>query len=120
MIAHRNSIAPTKAERERIERMKMLGCICCYMFGLWVHPEVHHIVVGNKRLGHWYTIPLCPGHHRGAWGVLYAGQRIALSDGSKRFTEAFGTERELWKKVQDKLGLPYVWPSSKVLPRAVA
>ena len=120
MIAHRGSKSPTKAEKQRIERMMTLGCVCCAQFGGWLYPECHHVVEGNKRLGHWYTLPICKGHHRGAWTGLEHGPRVALSDGSKRFEATFGTERELWKKVQDKLGLPYVWPVSKILPRRVA
>lgn len=118
MIAHRNAVKPTKDERERITRMLLFGCICCAEFSIYRHAECHHIVEGNKRLGHWYTLPLCKGHHRGEWimGENY-GIRVALSDGSKRFAEAFGTERELWKRMQCKLLLPYVWPSSKILPR---
>lgn len=120
MIAHKNSKSPTKAEAERIARMMTLGCVCCHQFGGWRYPECHHIVQGNKRLGHWYTIPICSGHHRGAWTGLESGPRVALSDGSKLFVVTFGSERELWKKVQDRLGLPYIWPSSKILPRRVA
>jgi hypothetical protein len=120
MIWHANAKAATKAEKQRIERMMTLGCICCYQFGGWRYPECHHIVEGNKRMGHWYSLPICSGHHRGAWTGLEHGPRIALSDGSKRFEAIFGTERELWKKVQDRLALPYVWPGSKILPRRVA
>lgn len=120
MIAHRNSIAPTKAERERINLMMLLGCVCCHQFGRWVTPECHHIVSANKRLGHWWTIPLCSGHHRGQWTGLEPGPRVALSNGSKAFVCTFGTERELWKQVQDRLALPYCWPSSKIVPRRVA
>jgi hypothetical protein len=100
--------------------MLMLGCICCYQFGGWVHPEVHHLISGNRRMGHNWTIPLCPFHHRGVSSGLFYGPRIALSDGGKIFVATFGNERELWKKVQDRLALPYVWPGSKILPRRVA
>lgn len=121
MIWHRNAVKPTKEEAERTRRMLLLGCICCGQFGIYRHAENHHIVEGNKRVGHWYTLPLCAGHHRGEWipGEYY-GKRVALSDGSKLFTEAFGTQRQLWKKTQDNLQLPYVWPASKIVPRRVA
>jgi hypothetical protein len=120
LILHKNSKPATKVEKARIERMMALGCICCYQFGGWIYPECHHIVSGNRRMGHWYTLPICSGHHRGAWTGLEYGPRIALSDGGKLFVATFGSERELWKKVQDRLALPYLWPVSKILPRRVA
>lgn len=113
---------PTKYEQQRIQSMLELGCVCCAQLGIWnIAVECHHIVEGN-RLGHWYTLPVCPGHHRKVWTsdqveVIPPDLRIAISDGSKLFEKHYGTERELWMKVQARLKLPAIWPSSKVLPR---
>jgi|SRR5689334_5304052 len=117
---------PTKYEQQRFDAMMRLGCVCCAQLDI-PNPAIdrHHIVKGNKRLGHWYTLPLCPGHHRGVWTpeqieLIPPDLRIAISDGSKLFEKQYGSERELWTKVQRRLKLPTVWPSSKILPRGVS
>lgn len=115
--------APTKYEAERIEAMKRLGCVACAVLGIpYADIEVHHILDGNKRMGHWFTIPLCAGHHQGRFTALQRDlmedtQQVALSDGRKLFNAVYGSERQLWERVQDRLRLPKVWPVSKVLPR---
>lgn len=121
MVAHRNSAPPTREEQQRIEAMLELGCVCCELSGDPKRTaECHHITSGHRRYGHWYTLNLCAGHHRGDW---IAGEhyriRIALSDGPKRFREAFGAELELWAIVQGRLGLEIIWPESKIVPRRV-
>jgi hypothetical protein len=114
---------PTKYEQQRFEAMLDLGCVCCAQLGIWnTAVDIQHIVEGDRRLGHWYTIPVCPGHHRGVWTsdqveAIPPDLRIAISDGSKMFYKHYGTERQLWMKVQARLKLPAVWPSSKILPR---
>lgn len=89
--------------------------------------ECHHLLYGNRRMGDWFTIPLCAGHHRGVWD---AGQKdvliqkslrerkdylVAISDGRKAFTTIYPTEKELWQIVQERLGL--LWPEPKLVPR---
>lgn len=118
---------PTVAEAARIYRMLEMGCIACRIqFGIKITAEVHHIVEGNRRLGHWFTLPLCPGHHRGVWpdfevlGTDLVRPPVSLADGSKRFEAEYGTERELWERVQRELQLAVIWPVSKIVPRVVA
>jgi Recombination enhancement, RecA-dependent nuclease len=118
---------PTKYERERMEAMMKLGCAACaYLFALpVVAQECHHILSGGRRMGHWYTIPLCRGHHQGDWSpeqieLIEPRMLVAISDGRKAFVAAYPSERELWELVQVRLRLPRVWPVSKILPRNVA
>lgn len=114
--------APTKYETERIEAMKRLGCVACAALGV---PnlnalELHHILDGGKRMGHWFTIFLCRGHHQGDWSAAQHVEdehRVAISDGRKRFRLIYGTERSLWERVQTKLKLTKAWPVSKRVPR---
>lgn len=127
MIMHRNQKRATRAESLRIGRMKELGCCACIVYGIPNDRfiECHHIVEGNKRLGHLYTIPLCAGHHRGAWqpaqiSALAPELLVSISSGSKVFTPIYGTNRSLWDKVQFVLGLDDEWPVSKILARRVA
>jgi len=118
----------TKAEAARRERMIALGCVACRVqFGVVDQPaEEHHIVVGNRRLGHGYSLPLCAGHHRGVWpdfealGTNLVEPPVSIASGVPLFEEAYGTQRELWEMTQDDLGLPKDWPESKIVPRVVA
>ena len=115
--------APTKYEAERIEAMKRLGCVACAVLGIpYIDTEIHHILNGGKRMGHWFTIPLCAGHHQGRFTALQRDllepkQQVGLSDGRKLFNAIYGSEKQLWERVQDRLRLPKMWPVSKILPR---
>lgn len=115
--------APTKYEAERIEAMKRLGCVACAVLSIpFIDTEVHHILDGGKRMGHWFTIPLCAGHHQGRFTALQRDlleekQQVSIASGRKLFNAIYGSERKLWERVQDRLGLPKLWPVSKVLPR---
>jgi len=112
-----------KVEQARVDAMASLGCVACAHLGLPnIASDLHHILAGGRRLGDWYTICLCPGHHRGAWTAeqleaIPTLKRVAISDGRKLFTRQYPTERELWEIVQQRLGLPDIWPASKILPR---
>lgn len=115
----KNMPRATAAEAHRINRMKgEIGCICCLLrTGVQnYHVEVHHIVQGNRRLGHWWTLPLCRAHHRirGVGGIF-----TSIADGSKAFKKVHGTELDLWLKVQHMLELPDDLPTTKILPRRV-
>jgi len=133
MIAHKNYVRPTLEENRRITLMLKMECVCCAIEPSgWPHekPRCHHIVEGNKRLGHWFTLPICDGHHQGDWtyeqrsfrlacklGMLQAP--VSLAQGSKLFTAYYGTQRELWLKVQHMLGLSDELPRSKIYKRPV-
>lgn len=126
MIWSPNLVRATRYEQERIDVMMTLGCVCCASLGIpYANVECQHIVEGGKRLGCWYTIPLCPGHHRGEWTQLQrelipTDKLVALSDGSKRFIPVYGTQQDLWKRVQIRMKLPTLWKPTKVLPRRVS
>jgi hypothetical protein len=117
---------PTKNEAERIEAMMRLGCRACASLNLFCPAdECHHIVEGNKRLGHNFTIPLCRGHHRGIWNpelqeILSPQELVAISSGRHAWRRIYPNEFELWCSVQDRLHLPKLWPVSKILLRNVA
>jgi hypothetical protein len=116
---------PTRYEQERIEAMVKLGCAACAHLGIpYAQIEVHHILDGGVRMGHWFTIPLCAGHHQGYFTKLQTEliepqKLVSISSGRKAFRRVYPTERELWVRVQNKLKLPAVWPTSKVLARRV-
>jgi hypothetical protein len=116
--------SPTKYEQERIDALRKLGCSACAMLGVpnLNQLELNHLLDGGVRMGHWFTIFLCRGHHQGDWTEgqhewIAPHQRVAISDGRKRFALVYGTERSLWEHAQTKLKLPKVWPVSKRVPR---
>jgi hypothetical protein len=83
---------PTKADIRRFALLYDLGCIVC-----GGKPcELHHFTRNNKRLGHDWTIPLCPKHH--------TGHRFSWHKTRRAFREKMGTDRELLDKVNELIG----------------
>lgn len=115
---------PTKLEAQRIGRMLQLGCAACAFLGVpnLECTECHHILDGNVRCGHWFSVPLCSGHHRGVWSAgqlewMTAEQRVSIADGRKAFTAIYPTEWQLWDRVQFVMRLDNTQPISKIVPR---
>jgi hypothetical protein len=106
VIMHRWAKSWTKAERERSARMgEEIGCIFCGLNGDTGPCDVrHHIISGNKRMGHWYTLPCCEKHH------------ADCHNGT--FNHAAQIDR--WLKVQHLLGLSDELPTSKIVKRREA
>ena len=118
----KNQVRATKMELEYMYLVCTLGCIACENFGIDRRASAHHIKDGNKHMGHRFVLPLCTGHHQAnfARGEDY-GAQIAVHRDHRGFVEIFGTERELWEKVQIKLNLPVTgWPASKRVPRRIS
>jgi Recombination enhancement, RecA-dependent nuclease len=114
----------TKLEELRIQQMMRLGCVVCAFLEIpYPAQECHHLLHGNRRMGDWFTIPLCRGHHQGDFTaeqkeVLAQHQLVAISSGRKAFTRVYPDERLLWELTQERLGL--MWPIPKIVPRHVA
>jgi hypothetical protein len=94
----------TKADRERMSRLKEMPCVCCRRRPV----EIHHIVDKGYRKhsgGHQATIPLCVYHHRGVLDDGWTAARMAFALGpsmalSKReFNYRYGGERALLDRV---------------------
>ena len=92
----------TVKEKEHMNRVASLGCICCLNMGLGETPaEIHHIGNGTmgKRASNYEVIPLCETHHRtGNIGT-------AVHAGRKSFEANFGSEQTLLKQVSGWLSL---------------
>jgi len=109
---------PNRVEQDRIDRVMQMCCLVCALHGdVRMRPrECHHIVRGNKRLGHWWTIQLCTGHHRGLWSDQPV--QVAVSDGRVAFRAAHGyDDLQLWQRQQVLLGLDDALPASKIYHR---
>jgi hypothetical protein len=91
---------PTKTEREWMARAADLGCVACRKDGHQTPASIHHIVQGNRRLGHLFTLPLCPSHHQGD------GRQVPSVHFTKRtFVQRYGSELELLAELQIELGI---------------
>lgn len=104
MIWHKKAERWTKAEKARADRMEVvIGCIFCSLELGRRGPcqNRHHIISGNKRMGHWYTLPVCLGHHADCHNGTY--------DHAKQI--------DTWLKVQHALGLSDELPTTKIYPR---
>lgn len=104
MIWHRNAKPWTKAETARADRMAVeIGCIYCWLEEGQRGPcdNRHHIKNGNKRMGHWFTLPVCEKHHGDCHnGTFKSAQQI-----------------DTWLKVQHALNLSDELPKSKIFKR---
>lgn len=97
----------TKAEQARFDAIKDSAiCVACLLRGIekptwpgWI--DIHHLLSGNKRIGHMATVGLCKWHHDGripfGWGDAETREYLgpSLKHGSKPFRAAFGTDAEL-------------------------
>jgi len=109
-----STAAPTKADKARFARLKEDGCICCRLndaLGLIVPgnvPEIHHLIMANRRRGHRFTICLCSAHHRGvcvfgrAWMNRHLGPSLAY--GSKPFHAFYGSDDRLLELQDQRIG----------------
>lgn len=94
------SKAPNMAERAWMDRIAELPCIACEQDGNERQASVHHIVQGNRRLGHLFTLPLCYQHHQGN------GREVPSVHFAKRtFVQRYGAELDLLAKLQVRLGV---------------
>lgn len=93
-------------------KVAAFGCVACKIrLGTHEPTTVHHITDSGRRLGHMFTIPLCPWHHQGYLKPGKSGKVMeqifgpSLAKSKAEFTRVFGTELELLAKVQSWLGL---------------
>lgn len=117
---------PTLDETRRWDALKAYGCICCRRrLGVFEHGEIHHLLLGGRRIGHRFTICLCAWHHRGVTdgpsNVVRGLRGPSLMDGSKTFGITFGSNPELLAANDRAIKCESVaWPTNKQLARAAA
>jgi Recombination enhancement, RecA-dependent nuclease len=105
---------PSKAEVAHFRKLQLLGCIACLIEGVFPqcgHPEMHHMLSGNKRRGHAFVLPLGAWHHRGVRPQWMPSDKEAkffygpsLAHGSKPFTARYGTQDQLHAKITGMIG----------------
>lgn len=124
MIGRTKAPPPTQEEQRRIKLIMGMSCAVCALHGDVSKRalECHHIVRGRKRLGHWYTLQLCRGHHQGQWDMRNPQPaQVAISDGMKAFRRAHGGLDDLgiWQRLQVVLGMDDSLPASKIYKRPI-
>lgn len=106
----------TKSEQARFDNMKDLGCIACILDGKHkpfenpnFEPEIHHMLSGNKRIGHEATVPLCTFHHQGVAHFGMTCARLLDEVGPswhkhrREFRKRYGSDAELIETVNKYL-----------------
>lgn len=87
----------TKAERQWLNDVAGLGCVCCRNLGLGASPaEIHHIRAGQgmaQRARHTDVLPLCPRHHRACYLTGFHAD-------PRGWQLEHGTEEELLQQVR--------------------
>ena len=95
--------APTALEKRWMDAIVAHGCVACLLDGVWPRPAcVHHILRGGVRMGHLFTLPLCPGHHQDGTG---APGLIARHPYKARFEQRYGSEFDLLARLKRELGV---------------
>ena len=107
----------TDAEDDRFAKLKQMRCIACTICVETSHfmptarsvPDIHHLLSGNRRRGHMYTVPLCRWHHVGdpsnglSATTMSAIHGPALARQSRLFHQHFGTDTELLARTNSLL-----------------
>ena len=97
--------ALTKADRERGDKMRELGCIVCRCyFSAHTPAAIHHIDGQTKPGCHDNTIPLCDKHHQHKDNQKPQRWASRHGDGRAAFEEKYGTEQELLLFTNEMIG----------------
>lgn len=92
----------TKAEKDRMNQLSQVPCVVCLlMFNVESPAEVHHILDGNRRKGHEFTISLCFAHHRQG---LNTPACVSRHPYKKEFERRYGTEQVLLEETNKIIG----------------
>ena len=95
----------TKEEALHLGLVQEFGCIACRASsGVFSPAEIHHILDGNRRLGHFHVLPLCVPHHRGGSDGISA-PFVSRHPYKKRFELAYGTEADLLEIINSYIEL---------------
>lgn len=101
---------PTKAESNRMRDAKEAVCIPCLVWARAGNMPIEHVATqsqydhkksGNKRRGHMFGFASCLWHHQGrvSEGWTHAQLRAyfgpSLMDGSRLFSQTYGSDDEL-------------------------
>jgi hypothetical protein len=96
-------VKPTAEEQSWLDDVAACGCLVCWMQKMGDTPgEIHHLKVGDRRMGHMFSINLCPQHHRGG---ASEGPFISRHPYKARFEKAYGKELDLLEIQKGRVAL---------------
>lgn len=96
------SKTPTQIEREWMDKAVRFGCVACWIEGNHREAAYHHIVSGNRRMGHLFGFGLCdPGHHQN--GAQFG--MVSVHPWKARFEKLYGPQLELLAMLKKELGV---------------
>lgn len=101
MVMWKGQPRATPEELEYLARVRQLPCCVCLPGEQDSPTEGHHCLVGGKRIGHFFVIPLCRNlHHKQVHMLGHAMQK------------------QLVREVHETLGITgHPWPLSKLVAR---
>lgn len=107
-----NLMTANTEEKAWMGKVAAFGCVACQIrFGVHEPTTVHHITDCGRRMGHMFTIPLCPWHHQGYCKSGMSSKAMtdrfgpSLAKSRRDFERIFGTELDLLEHVKSCLGL---------------
>lgn len=89
----------TKADTDRADKLRELGCILCLDNGIFTPPAIHHIDGQTKEGCHQLTLPLCERHHQIKDNDKPPRWISRHGDGKAAFKEEYGNEYALLAEV---------------------
>lgn len=93
--------APTVEEQAWMDAIVRIGCCVCIRTGLGATPgEVHHRLRAGRKLGHRFTLCLCPSHHRGGLDNRFI---VSRDHNQRRFEARYGSEEELQEWTEQRV-----------------
>lgn len=95
--------ALTKADRERGDKLREMGCLICLDADIYTPPAIHHIDGQTKPGCHSNTIPLCDKHHQHKDNQKPQRWISRHGDGRAAFEDAYGSEWSMLIQVNEAI-----------------
>lgn len=88
----------TKEQKRFHDNLCQLGCVACYLEGIYNdYVSIHHIDGRTKPDAHYLVLPLCANHHQIGQGCE------AVHVNKARFIKQYGSEMDLLKVCIERL-----------------
>ena len=96
-------VCVTKDQKRWQNLVRALGCIVCQGEGVDSPAEIHHLLMGSRRIGEDSVLGLCQIHHR---GQINTAEAVSRHPWRREFEARYGTEEELMEKTRKLCGVP--------------
>ena len=96
-------VCVNKDQKRFQDAVRALGCIVCQGEGVDSPAEIHHVLMGSRRIGEYSVLGLCQIHHR---GQINTAKAVSRHPWRREFEARYGTEEELLTKTRELCGVP--------------